>query len=135
MISLLIRNGAVTVGRMGSFLHSQTQNHSLSRRFKQNYGGLKKFCAKYSGIFILVNDHQFNPTLILSDWTKPDAKLDPQIISSLRLLMSSHQNDSLLKNNNYAPGGFSIFPRKGSLSNLDSLLHDTKKGSGLAEAD
>ena len=71
MIMLLSRilqeHGKASVGKLGSLLHSYTNNHSLSAMCKEKYGGLKKFLETHTNIFTIGQDHPFNPTVWLSN--------------------------------------------------------------------
>lgn len=58
-------DGVVTVGKMGSLMHSATNNHSLPAMLKTRYGGLKKLLRRHENIFALASDHPHNPHVML----------------------------------------------------------------------
>lgn len=62
---LKANDGVVTVGKMGSLMHSATNNHSLLVMLKSHYGGLKKLLRRHENIFMLARDHPHNPRVML----------------------------------------------------------------------
>jgi len=62
---LLLQQGSIPVGKMGSMLHQLTNNHSLPAHLKERYGGLKKFLQRYEQVFVFENDHPYNPHVAL----------------------------------------------------------------------
>lgn len=62
---LLLGEGSIPVGKMGSMLHTLTNNHSLPAMLKERYGGLKKFLQRYEQVFKFENDHPYNPHVSL----------------------------------------------------------------------
>lgn len=62
---LLLSNGAVTVGKMGSMMHSETNCHGLPAMLKNEYGGLKKLLRRHDSVFRISKDHPHNPKVYL----------------------------------------------------------------------
>jgi DNA polymerase III epsilon subunit-like protein len=62
---ILMKHGAVPVGKMGSLLHKAANNHSLPALLKEKYGGLKKFLQLHEKDFVLGEDHPYNPHVSL----------------------------------------------------------------------
>jgi hypothetical protein len=62
---ILMEHGKATIGKLGSLLQSYSGNHTLSTHIKDKYGGLKRFCERYSHLFLINQDHPFNPTVAL----------------------------------------------------------------------
>ena len=60
MTRILFEHGKASVGKLGSLLHSYTNNHGLSAMCKEKYGGLKKFLELHPDVFIIGPDHPFN---------------------------------------------------------------------------
>lgn len=55
--------GSATVGKLGSLMHSATNNHSLPAMLKAKYGGLKKLLRRHPDVFYFANDHPHNPRI------------------------------------------------------------------------
>ena len=53
------------VGEIGKMLQEATANPSLSGVLKESFGGLKKFLEKFPEIFLISQDHPFNPHVYL----------------------------------------------------------------------
>lgn len=62
---ILSENLNVSIGRVGTTIVSKTKNHRLPRYFKAKYGGLKRFFEAHSDIFVVGEDHPFNPSVYL----------------------------------------------------------------------
>ena len=61
------------VGEIGKMLQEATANPSLSTVLKESFGGLKKFLEGYPEVFLISQDHPFNPRVYLrSDFTKEE---------------------------------------------------------------
>jgi hypothetical protein len=58
-------SGKASVGKLGSLMHSYTNNHRLSAMCKEKYGGLKKFLEAHADLFAIGQDHPFNPSVWL----------------------------------------------------------------------
>lgn len=65
-VKILLEQGSVPVGKMGSLLHRAAHDHTLPTMLKERYGGLKKFLQSHTVFFILNNDHPYNPHVTLS---------------------------------------------------------------------
>lgn len=65
VVQLLSQHGIVPVGKLGSLLHQATSNHSLPATLKERFGGLKKLLMGYDDIFLIGDDHPFNPSVSL----------------------------------------------------------------------
>lgn len=65
---ILWHHGGSPVGLLGTLLHRATQDHKLPTFFKEKYGGLKKFIARFPTLFEVLEDHRFNPTIELIAW-------------------------------------------------------------------
>ena len=68
---ILFEHGKASVGKLGSLLHSYTNNHGLSAMCKEKFGGLKKFLELHVDIFSIGTDHPFNPTVWLAAALQP----------------------------------------------------------------
>lgn len=66
MCELLQYHHTLPVGKLGSLLHQKLNNHQLPAILKERYGGLKKFIERCNHIFVLLNDHAFNPSVTLN---------------------------------------------------------------------
>jgi hypothetical protein len=75
---ILFEHGKASVGKLGSLLHSYTNNHGLSAMCKEKFGGLKKFLELHPQVFSIGADHPFNPTVWLA------ASLQPQLLNLLQ---------------------------------------------------
>jgi len=64
-MEILAMKGPLPVGEIGKILAEYTSIPNLSIRLKEKFGGLKKFLEYYSLWFYIVNDHPFNPNVIL----------------------------------------------------------------------
>ncbi|XXQ31217.1 U-box domain-containing protein [Plasmodiophora brassicae] len=91
VVQILRENdGVVTVGKMGSLMHSATNNHSLPAMLKTRYGGLKKLLRRHENIFALAADHPHNPHVMLLPgyetalhmWTPPPPAASVSLPSS-----------------------------------------------------
>jgi len=58
---ILSEKGPLPVGEIGKLLQDATSNPNLSTVLKEKFGGLKRFLEGYPNMFILGNDHPFNP--------------------------------------------------------------------------
>ena len=58
---VLEEKGPMPVGEIGKMLQEATANPSLSGVLKESFGGLKKFLEKFPEIFLISQDHPFNP--------------------------------------------------------------------------
>ena len=54
-----------SIGKLGSVMHSITDNHQLSSWLKERYGGLKKLIEMWPHIYNIGADHPFNPSVRL----------------------------------------------------------------------
>ncbi len=61
----LAMRGALPVGEIGKLLTDISSMTHLSNRLKELYGGLKKLLEKYEDVFLVANNHQFNPHVVL----------------------------------------------------------------------
>jgi hypothetical protein len=70
MDQILLRNGSIGVGHLGSLLRKELKENlkssEVSKWLKDNYGGLKRFVISHDDDFILGTDHQFNPHVSLT---------------------------------------------------------------------
>ena len=55
----------MAVGRMGSLMHDATSNHCLPTMLKEHYGGLKRLLERHEGVFMVGDDHPYNPHVSL----------------------------------------------------------------------
>ena len=62
---VLEEKGPMPVGEIGKMLQEATANPSLSAVLKESFGGLKKFLEHYPGVFLISQDHPFNPHVYL----------------------------------------------------------------------
>ncbi|GMH90333.1 hypothetical protein TrST_g1364 [Triparma strigata] len=62
---VLEEKGPMPVGEIGKMLQEATANPSLSGVLKESFGGLKKFLEKFPEIFLISQDHPFNPHVYL----------------------------------------------------------------------
>jgi hypothetical protein len=62
---ILHEHGKASVGKLGSLIHSYTNNHRLSAMCKERFGGLKKFLELHADLFAVGADHPFNPSVWL----------------------------------------------------------------------
>ncbi len=62
---ILHEHGKASVGKLGSLIHSYTNNHRLSAMCKERFGGLKKFLEQHADLFAVGADHPFNPSVWL----------------------------------------------------------------------
>ena len=53
------------VGEIGKMLQEATANPALSGVLKESFGGLKKFLEKFPAVFLISQDHPFNPHVYL----------------------------------------------------------------------
>jgi hypothetical protein len=63
--SVLSEKGPLPVGEVGKMLQEATANPHLSQMLKDKHNGLKKFLEKFPELFIMSNDHPFNPHVYL----------------------------------------------------------------------
>jgi hypothetical protein len=91
---ILFEHGKASVGKLGSLMHSYTNNHRLSAMCKEKYGGLKKFLEAHSDLFAIGADHPFNPSV----WLLGTSSSSNQIQNSNS---SSSSNHNLSSNSNY----------------------------------
>eukprot|EP01038_Epipyxis_sp_PR26KG_P005817 gene5817-8023_t len=68
---ILADKGPLPVGEVGKVLTELSSNPNLSLKLKESFGGLKKFLEKYPEKFIIVNDHPFNPHVLLRQTLTP----------------------------------------------------------------
>lgn len=74
--SILSEKGPLPVGEVGKMLQEATANPHLSQTLKDKHNGLKKFLEKFSELFIMSNDHPFNPHVYLrSNFTIQEQRL------------------------------------------------------------
>ena len=74
--SILSEKGPLPVGEVGKMLQEATANPHLSQMLKDKHNGLKKFLEKFSELFIMSNDHPFNPHVYLrSNFTIQEQRL------------------------------------------------------------
>lgn len=71
-MEILAMKGPLPVGEIGKILAEYTSIPNLSVRLKEKFGGLKKFLEHYEQWFYIVNDHPFNPNVILKGSLSPD---------------------------------------------------------------
>jgi hypothetical protein len=64
-IEILAIRGALPVGEIGKLLSDMTTISNLSQKLKEKFGGLKKFLEKFPKMFVISNDHPFNPNVLL----------------------------------------------------------------------
>lgn len=62
---ILAVKGPLPVGEIGKILAELTSIPNLSVKLKERYGGLKKYLEVYPDIFVISNDHPFNPNVLL----------------------------------------------------------------------
>jgi len=62
---VLEEKGPMPVGEIGKMLQEATANPSLSAVLKESFGGLKKFLEHYPQVFLISQDHPFNPHVYL----------------------------------------------------------------------
>jgi len=62
---ILADRGPLPIGEIGKLLQETTANSSLSIVLKDKFGGLKKFLEIYPTVFLISNDHPFNPKVYL----------------------------------------------------------------------
>lgn len=55
------------VGEVGKILAELTSTPSITQKLREKFGGLKRFLERYPRVFVFLQDHQFNPTVILKD--------------------------------------------------------------------
>ncbi len=80
---LLGMHGTVPIGRMGSMLHTATNNHSLPSMLKAKYGGLKRFLSKHKDKFKIGTQHPYNPPVTAcAEPTVQQQKLVEQIVAA-----------------------------------------------------
>ena len=65
IVHILAHQKNISIGKLGSLLHSLTGNHGLSSWMKEKYGGLKKLVECHPQHFSVSIDHPFNPTVSL----------------------------------------------------------------------
>eukprot|EP01034_Spumella_vulgaris_P023112 gene23112-29305_t len=68
----LALRGALPVGEIGKVLTDLSSMTHLSNRLKELYGGLKKLLERYEDEFLVANNHQFNPHVILRSTLTPE---------------------------------------------------------------
>eukprot|EP01038_Epipyxis_sp_PR26KG_P005058 gene5058-7060_t len=66
-LQVLNQHGPTPIGEVGKQLQVITGNPGLLRDLKKEYFGLKKFLLTYPEIFVVGNDHDFNPTISIVD--------------------------------------------------------------------
>lgn len=64
-MEILAQKGPLPVGEIGKILAEMTSIPSLSLKLKEKFGGLKKFLEQYPSLFVVSNDHPFNPNVLL----------------------------------------------------------------------
>jgi hypothetical protein len=62
---VLQEKGPMPVGEIGKMLQEATANPALSGVLKETFGGLKKFLEKFPAVFLISQDHPFNPHVYL----------------------------------------------------------------------
>ena len=62
---ILAIRGPLPVGEIGKLLTEATTITNLSQKLKEKYGGLKKYLERFQNIFVISNDHPFNPNVLL----------------------------------------------------------------------
>ena len=62
---VLQERGPMPVGEIGKMLQEATANPALSSTLKESFGGLKKFLEKFPAVFLISQDHPFNPHVYL----------------------------------------------------------------------
>jgi hypothetical protein len=84
IVYLLTTQPLIAVGKLGSSIHEVAQDHTIPAYLKSKYGGLKKLLESRPDLFVLQNDHPFNPTVILrvSEDNLPSyvTKFDPESV-------------------------------------------------------
>lgn len=68
---ILAEKGALPVGEIGKVLTEYTSIPNLSMKLKEIFGGLKKFLEMYTDRFVILNDHPFNPHVVLRSALTP----------------------------------------------------------------
>jgi hypothetical protein len=62
---ILAVKGPLPVGEIGKLLAETTSIGNLSQKLKEKFGGLKKFLERFPNVFVISNDHPFNPNVLL----------------------------------------------------------------------
>jgi len=70
-LEILADKGPLPVGEVGKVLTELSSNPNLSLKLKETFGGLKKFLERYPERFVIVNDHPFNPHVLLRQSLTP----------------------------------------------------------------
>ena len=69
---ILAVKGPLPVGEIGKLLAETTSIGNLSQKLKEKFGGLKKFLEKFTNVFVISNDHPFNPNVLLRNSLSPE---------------------------------------------------------------
>jgi hypothetical protein len=62
---ILAVKGPLPVGEIGKLLAETTSIGNMSQKLKEKFGGLKKFLERFQNVFVISNDHPFNPNVLL----------------------------------------------------------------------
>eukprot|EP00586_Coscinodiscus_wailesii_P022277 CAMPEP_0172505488 /NCGR_PEP_ID=MMETSP1066-20121228/186852_1 /TAXON_ID=671091 /ORGANISM="Coscinodiscus wailesii, Strain CCMP2513" /LENGTH=1192 /DNA_ID=CAMNT_0013282109 /DNA_START=388 /DNA_END=3966 /DNA_ORIENTATION=+ len=74
--AVLAERGPMPVGEVGKMLQEASANPNLSQLLKEQFNGLKKFLEKFPDIFLISNDHPFNPHVYLrSGFTEEEQRM------------------------------------------------------------
>jgi hypothetical protein len=113
VVQLLSQHGVVPVGKLGSLLHQATSNHSLPATLKERFGGLKKLLMGYDDIFLIGDDHPFNPSVSLRN-ADPTVKSrnTPNPPNNRHALAVNHSGGSRSSNDSLRSSNDSVRPKR-----------------------